>query len=152
MKRLAFLAVVACLWGCALPGTGQADIITFGTQEIDALFGSTTEGAFTYKVVSGLTWGLVTKIGNPPASLTTGDVAIPTGGQEIDFFLTGGGKFTFDSFDAAEFSSGTSDTVDFIGEVGGVQTQHLDNFGSSSTTFQTMNPGFSAPIDLLRRY
>jgi hypothetical protein len=27
MKRLAFLAVVACLCGCALPGTGRADFI-----------------------------------------------------------------------------------------------------------------------------
>jgi hypothetical protein len=29
MKRFAFLAVVACLCGCALPGTGRADIITY---------------------------------------------------------------------------------------------------------------------------
>jgi hypothetical protein len=28
MKRLAFLAVVACLWGCALPGTGRAGLLT----------------------------------------------------------------------------------------------------------------------------
>jgi hypothetical protein len=29
MKRLAFLAVVACLWGCAVPGTGRAEFITY---------------------------------------------------------------------------------------------------------------------------
>jgi hypothetical protein len=29
MKRFAILAVVACLWGFALPGTGRADFITF---------------------------------------------------------------------------------------------------------------------------
>jgi hypothetical protein len=29
MKRLAFLAVVACLWGCGLPGTGRAGMISF---------------------------------------------------------------------------------------------------------------------------
>jgi hypothetical protein len=28
MKRLAFLAAVACLWGCALPGTAQAGLVT----------------------------------------------------------------------------------------------------------------------------
>jgi hypothetical protein len=29
MKRMAFLAFVACLWSCALSGTGRADIITY---------------------------------------------------------------------------------------------------------------------------
>jgi len=29
MRRLAFLAAVACLWGCALPGTGRAGLITY---------------------------------------------------------------------------------------------------------------------------
>jgi hypothetical protein len=29
MKRLAFLAAVACLWGCALPGTGKAGPATY---------------------------------------------------------------------------------------------------------------------------
>jgi hypothetical protein len=32
MKRLAFLAVVACLWGGALPGTGRAEFIITFTQ------------------------------------------------------------------------------------------------------------------------
>jgi hypothetical protein len=40
--------------------------------------------------------------------------------------------------------------VSFIGEVGGVQTQQLLDFGSSNTTFQTIAPGFSAPIDTLQ--
>jgi hypothetical protein len=150
MKRMAFLAAVACLCSGVLTGTGQADIITFGTQGIDPLTGSHTEGAFTYSVVSGSVWALITNNGNPPASLSTGASGSPNSGDEIDFFLTGGGQFTFDSFDFAAFSANQSDTVNFIGEVGGVQTQELGNFGTSSTTFQTMDPGFSVPIDLLR--
>jgi hypothetical protein len=31
MKRLAFLAVFACLWGCALPGTGRASMVVFNS-------------------------------------------------------------------------------------------------------------------------
>jgi hypothetical protein len=39
MKRLAFAATIACLWGCALPGTGWADMITLshtwtGTESV----------------------------------------------------------------------------------------------------------------------
>src|SRR5262249_17570969 len=103
MKRLAFLAVVACLGGCALGGTARADTITFGTTEVFPITGSPTEGAFTYTVVSGGAWTIVGDDGNPPASLTTG-LGTPSPGDEIDFFLTGGGLFTFDSFD---FSRGS---------------------------------------------
>jgi hypothetical protein len=45
-------------------------------------------------------------------------------GDEIDFFLTGGGLFTFDSFDFAAFAHTTTpDTLNFIGEVNGETTQ-----------------------------
>jgi hypothetical protein len=33
MKRLAFLSVVACLCGCALPGTGRAEFIIMVTEQ-----------------------------------------------------------------------------------------------------------------------
>jgi hypothetical protein len=47
MKRQAFLAVVACLWGCALPGTGWAGSITYTAQ-----FGAT--GAFGTQIFNAL--------------------------------------------------------------------------------------------------
>jgi hypothetical protein len=151
MRRLAFLAAVACLWGCALPGTGRADIITFDNLNINPLTGSHTEGAFTYTVVSGSAWDIVNSLGNPASALTTGFFAVPNVGDEIDFFLTGGGLFTFDSFDFASTSDGSqSDSVNLFGEVGGVQTQQLLDISSTSGTWQTNMPGFSAPIDTLR--
>jgi hypothetical protein len=151
MKRLAFMAALACLCGCALPGTGRADIITFGNLNLLPFTGSETEGAFTYTVVSGTKWAIFNGVGNPPSALNTSTtLGNPNPGDEIDFFLTGGGLFTFDSFDAAAFVAVQSDTVSFIGEVGGVQTQQLLDFGTSNTTFQTIAPGFSAPIDTLQ--
>jgi hypothetical protein len=151
MKRLVFLAVVACLWGCALPGSGRAGMITFGTQNIGPpLTGSHSEGAFTYKVISGSQWEIIAGPGNPGSELDSGSIS-PSSGDEIDFYLTGGGLFTFDSFDYRKFGGTlTGDTANFIGEVGGVQTQELSDFGASSTTWQTKSLGFSAPIDLLR--
>jgi hypothetical protein len=150
MKRLAVLAAAACLCGCALPDTGRADIITFDSLNLQPFTGSETEGAFTYKVVSGSVWQIVNNFGNPASALSTGGTP-PTPGDEIDFVLTGGGLFTFDSFDYAAFIGGlASDTVNLIGEVGGVQTQELSGVGSSTGSFQTLSPGFSAPIDTLR--
>jgi hypothetical protein len=40
--------------------------------------------------------------------------------------------------------------VNFFGEVGGVQTQQLLGVGTTSESFLTMTPDFSAPIDKLR--
>jgi len=150
VKRLAFLAVVVCLCSYTLTGAARADTITFGTKTVVPLTGSNTEGAFTYEVVSGKQWGLLSGIGNPAASLSTGATNAPSVGDEIDFFLTGGGSFTFDSFDWATFGT-NSDKVNLFGEVGGVTTQQLPNVGAASATaFHTVLPGFSAPIDRLR--
>ena len=44
MKRLAFLAAVACLCGCALPGTGRAEMITY----TDTFTASGTLGTQTF--------------------------------------------------------------------------------------------------------
>jgi hypothetical protein len=151
MNRLAFLAAAACLCSGVLTGTSRADIITFDSLNIVPFTGSETEGAFTYKVISGSQWGISNLAGNPASCLSTGPNAPPSPGDEIDFFLTGGGLFTFDSIDFRGFQNGSqSDTVNLIGEVGGVQTQELANFSSTSNTWQTKLPGFSAPIDTLR--
>jgi hypothetical protein len=50
MKRLAFLAVVACLWGCALPGTGRADMITLSPTSDTITLGQTV--TLTVRVTS----------------------------------------------------------------------------------------------------
>jgi hypothetical protein len=43
MKRFAFLAAVACLFGCALPGTGWAGAVTYALHDSGAvtIFGNT---------------------------------------------------------------------------------------------------------------
>jgi hypothetical protein len=63
MKRLAVLAVVACLCGCALAGTGRADSITYDIYSgstLEAEFvvqsfidGSTNINPFTPKIIPG---------------------------------------------------------------------------------------------------
>jgi hypothetical protein len=74
---------------------------------------------------------VLNNIGNPPSALTAAKGAAPTLGDEIDFFLTGGGQFTFDQFDFAAFggSGFTPVTVNLIGEVGGTMTQEVSGFG-----------------------
>jgi hypothetical protein len=69
MKRLAFLAVVACLWGCALPATGWAGPITFteqfgatgtlGTQTFNAQVTITGTGDTANVVQTGDTFAIV---------------------------------------------------------------------------------------------
>jgi hypothetical protein len=150
MKRATLMmAALALLFGGV--GQAKADTITFGNLNSNPLTGSHTEGAFTYQVVSGSQWAVVNNKGNPASALTEGVSVVPNVGDTINFFLTGGGKFTFDSFDFASFVTAGSqgDTLNFIGQVGGVKTQQLLGIGSFSTTFQTKSPGFSAPIDTL---
>jgi hypothetical protein len=73
MKRLAVLAVVACLCGCALAGTGRADSITY-TQEATA---SGSLSSHTFK--------------NAMVTLTfTGDTASVFGNGLGSFFNMGG--------------------------------------------------------------
>ncbi len=55
MKRLAFLAMVACLWSCALPGTGRVEASFI--PAIDASGGTFTDfprnGTFGYSFLTG---------------------------------------------------------------------------------------------------
>jgi hypothetical protein len=91
MKRLAFLAVVACLWGCALPGTGRAGIITYtetfkGTGSLgtstfmDAMVtltgtGDTANVTGTAFIVNPLT-ATVKVAGVGTANFTTGTIGV----------------------------------------------------------------------------
>src|SRR5262245_46222712 len=104
MSRAVTMRAALALLLCGV-GQAKADTITFGTQSVVPLTGSHTEGAFTYDVVSGGQWGLLSGVGNPPASLSTGATNSPSPGDRIDFFRTGGGLFTFDSFDWATFGT-----------------------------------------------
>jgi hypothetical protein len=108
------------------------------------------EGDFTYQAINN-TGGDFSSVGfgNPLPALSTfeasnGDTVA------IEFFLTGGGLFTFDSFESI-FSGqvgGTSDAWSFFGEVGGTPTQ-LFSHDTSSTSYITTIPTFTAPIDKL---
>lgn len=146
--RKTLTALVLLGASIALPFSASADVITFGNTQVIPLTGTTTEGAFTYEVISGSQWGLQTNFGNPPGVLSTGPQAAPNIGDRIDFYLTGGGLFTFDQFDFGGFANATSDGVNFIGSVNFVVTHTLLGIVSTSSTFQTM-AGFGGPIDRL---
>lgn len=132
----------------AIPAT--ATTITFENLNINFFTGSQTEGDFTYEVVSGNFVAITSIIGNPASSLSPGFPVFPSPGDTIEFFLTDGGLFTFDSFDFASLIPSTSSTVNFFGEVNSVDTESLLGINSGSTTFQTQDPGFASAIDRLR--
>jgi hypothetical protein len=134
-------------------GSANAETITFGTSHVDNLAsaGLQTEGNFTYQAI-GAGWEIQTNglYGNPPSALSTfwndqGSLL----GDYVDFSLTAGGTFDFDSFDYRTNQSSGSDQIELIGFLGGVQTESLLlNF--SNTSFSTYATGFANPIDLLR--
>jgi hypothetical protein len=64
MKRFAFLAAVACLWGCALPGTGRAGMIVY-TETVDATGSLGSLGSFTDKLVTITLTGDTANVTNP---------------------------------------------------------------------------------------
>ncbi|MGK7930909.1 MAG: PEP-CTERM sorting domain-containing protein [Microcystaceae cyanobacterium] len=140
----------ATLTVASLAIPASATTITFENLDINPFTGPQVEGDFTYRVVSGSTSVIDSTRGNPASSLTLGLTQAPSVGDTIEFFLTDGGLFTFDSFDFA--SAGTaSDTYNFFGEVNSTDTEQLLGINSNSLTFQTNStPGFSAPIDVLR--
>ena len=120
------------------------------------LIGSQTEDGFTYTVTSGLNFTLLDGAGNPPSYLGVGFVTIDspqsnpvvTGGQ-IEFTRTGGGLFTFDSFQLANQLFGISRGISWTGQVNGVDTQSLTGVSTNSSTFSTQNVNFSGAIDKL---
>lgn len=93
------------------------------------LSGPQTEDGFTYTVTSGLNFVINAQTGNPASSLGVGFVTIDgpnsnpvvTGGQ-IEFTRTGGGLFTFDSFQLANQLFGISRGISWTGQVNGVDT------------------------------
>lgn len=118
--------------------------------------GSQTEDGFTYTVTSGLNFTINAQKGNPASSLGVGFVTIDgpqsnpvvTGGQ-IEFTRTGGGLFTFDSFQLANQLFGISRGISWTGQVNGVDTQSLTGVSTNSSTFSTQNVNFSGAIDKL---
>ncbi len=140
--------IAVAITSVVIPAT--ATTITFENLDINPLTDSQTEGDFTYEVISGNVWVILPGNGNPASSLTPGFNSPPFAGDTIEFFLTDGGLFTFDSFDFASFITSTSNTVNFFGEVDSVDTESLLGINSNTTTFSTQDPGFGAAIDRLR--
>ena len=102
----------ATLTVASLAIPASATTITFENLDIDPFTGSQVEGDFTYQVVSGSASAITSGVGNPASSLTLG-VGAPNVGDTIEFFLTDGGLFTFDSFDFATQASKKADLLYF---------------------------------------
>ena len=150
MKHLAFFLIAASLLCTA--SFARAVTIDFGTTD-DNPFSPTetyTEDNFRFTVVSGSEWAITNQGGNPASALGAGAQNAVGIGDTISVMQLGGGLFSFTALDFASFRPQPSDGVNLIGLVNGVQTQMFSNLSSSTTSFQTLNPLFLAPIDELR--
>ncbi len=88
----------------ALPATGSAAFITFGTGADSNLVAGTplTEAGFTYRATVGNGFELQSDRGNPDRALATFfNDEFSTVGDRVDFTRAGGGLFTFASTDTA---------------------------------------------------
>ena len=136
-----------------------ADTITF--DALNGAVGTRIEGAFTYTLSAGNGWLLTSSFGNPASGLITLGNFTDLG-STIDIFLTGGGLFTFTSFQIACAACAFNDppfeltdpqAVDIIGLNGGSPTNILLNQSNSlvPTSFTTINsPTPNAQFDRLR--
>lgn len=141
----------------AISQPASTNTITFENlrSNFGPFMGSQTEDGFTYTVTSGLNFIFNVQKGNPASSLGVGFVTIDgpqsnpvvTGGQ-IEFTRTGGGLFTFDSFQLANQLSGISRGISWTGQVNGVDTQSLTGVSTNSGTFSTQNVNFSGAVAL----
>ena len=138
------LTAAAILW----VSSASATVLTFPATTIDPIT-NYTESGFTLQDTPGSIWKINGSIGNPAGALSTGAV-VPPVGSELDLFLTAGGMFTFTQFEANTVAS--TDHFSIIGEVGGVTTQQLLDFGGINTNnaFQSFSTGFTAPVDRVR--
>jgi hypothetical protein len=153
MKRLAVLATVACLWGCALPGTGRAGLITYtetatgsgslgGTAFTDAMVtvtgtGDTANvtssgGVFSNFITVTVTVAGIAGTATFTDSIRVFDVPVATGAGFEDFTLMGDILGTI--------SSPPFDTYDLKSAVGPV-TNTADSFGLN-TAYPTTDGNF----------
>ena len=145
MLKNVFFAVFLTL----APTYALADSITFDALS-EATVTTHTEGAFTYTQSLGTGWSLSSSFGNPVSGLLTKGREFLDFGSTIDIFLTGGGLFTFNSFQLA--CAGISD--DIIGdpfEACEFEAQSVQFFGTvgGSTLFTSpffTDPSFSLPL------
>ena len=166
MLKNVFFAVFLTL----APTYAVADMITFGNlSETPIAAGAHIEGLFTYQLStpSNNGFSLNASFGNPASGLLTsgsgGPFPQPVNnlGSTIDIFLTGGGLFTFTSFQIAcvfcapddpPFDLPDAEWVDIIGINGGSPTNILLNqFNENNApSFATINSGTSALFDRLQ--
>src|SRR6266545_4516592 len=147
------------------PTYALADVITFDAfNQNPMVAGAHIEGLFTYQVSAGSGWSLLNTVGNPASSLVTRGIFPTDAGATVDIFLTGGGLFTFNSFqlacagdpggldqsDACEFDA---ETIQFIGKQGGSTLFTSPSFSDSSfppTFLPATSSGTTLQFDLLQ--
>jgi hypothetical protein len=148
--RTIAVALVLLVGICA---PARADVVTFGTQNVDHLIAamSRTEGLFTYQATVGQGWEITTSYGSPPAALATffnDETSVL--GDTVEIRRAGGGTFTFSSVDYRTIFTTGNDHVAITGLLG-VTPVGVLALTTGTTSFQTTPSGFDAsPIDLLR--
>ena len=118
MKRLAVLAVVACLWGCALPGTGRAGPITY--TETFTASGSLGTKIFTDAMVTITGTGDTANVTHPFTGLFDNTT---TATVDIAGIGTATPTTSFHAF-AASYSIATAAGFNFGGNVIIVDTEN----------------------------
>jgi hypothetical protein len=145
MKRLTFMAAVACLWGCALPGTGRASIITFGNLSgaNQDPFTTYMEAGFTVTPTQG-NWFQAQGFGNPTPSIFAGPIGSPSQ-SAVTVTATDGGDFTFASVDLTSNSSSGS-TFQITGFLNGNPVLGISGTIGNINTFNTESNAFPSTL------
>ena len=151
MRRVWVGAIVVGLPCAICPASVSAATIDFGSvANVDFTPGETyTEDGFTLSVLSGANWGIFFATGNPGSGLIAGTFDRIAVGDVLSITRNGGGFFTFESFDFGAPGQSTTDGVDFVGSVNGVQTEILANV-FTGMNYRTGNPMFGGSINELR--
>jgi hypothetical protein len=163
MKRLGFLGVVACLWGCTLTGTGQAEPITY-TQQFTAS-GSLGGTAFTDQLLTVVFRGDTANVFSPISRVFeneagTATVNVPGIGtatftapmaafdnQNFAFASIGGASSEFPAIlqETVNQVFGSYDLTSAIGPITGPGISHVVTFPTTLGDFVvTTNTGDTA--------
>ncbi|MEQ8936268.1 MAG: VPLPA-CTERM sorting domain-containing protein [Amphiplicatus sp.] len=153
MKYLATSALAAGFSLAANVASAAPVTIDFGNV-LESNFdpGEThVEDGFTFSVVSGIEFSIVTNEGNPPSALVVGTDKAVGIGDTISIMKNNGGLFFFDAVDFASGIDGRiTDAVDLIGFRNGVMVESFLDLVSDAEGFVTLSPAFVMAIDELR--